>query len=195
MARRRAGNHLPIERFIAYITRPDISHRVLGNSYVFGVERDGIFIPTHFSPATEREGYKLIKELAKDKTAFFVTLDLIPMLKKAGFTILPKEIKTTFRDEEVIKKAAVSKKRLIPTLLKWLISYERGDGDILLTSEEFDYWAHYGAVHKEISEDSELYNHCVEVSAKYGETYYNEYVDNDWEDVDDEDFPVEDIQN
>ena len=117
MKRRRPEGVLPLYPWLRYTMCSQVEGYTLGSSFVFGARRNGIFIPTHFAPKTDREGYLLVKALKGEKVAFFVTPDLGKMLKKLGYKKLPCQVKATFRGETVKKEIYVSSWKVVPTIL------------------------------------------------------------------------------
>jgi hypothetical protein len=92
MSRRRPDYALEYERFGYYIINYAGMYKY-NNSYIFGQYLNGFFVPTHFAPSGLKEGAKMINDLQKyDNIIFVVTEDLIPMLQKAGYKIIPKRL-------------------------------------------------------------------------------------------------------
>ena len=105
---RRGREALEEERFIYYASNHAYCVRE-GDSYMFGGERRGMFIPSHFCPSGLKGGYRLLKELLGYwNVCFFVTEDLVPMLSKAGYWVTPIKFKSEFRNEVTEKRVCLS---------------------------------------------------------------------------------------
>jgi len=127
MARRRKKSILPKDRFINYVCQDFVVYKYRCRSLrsiptvIFGQERYGIFCPSHFCPNTMREGYRLIKDLRQEKVLFAVTEDLSPMLRKAGYIVLPFKIPMMFRGQTVWKKVAISRWEVLKPAIQILL--------------------------------------------------------------------------
>lgn len=136
MKRRRPGMTLCFNSFGTHITKYCQFIRK-GDSYAFGQYLFGMFIPTHFAPYSLRDGMKLIKAMKHMSVCFIVTEDLIPMLRKSRYIIVPIRFKTEFRGELVIKQIAISSLRLLPSLVCLLAVYlNKGEFGITYTNPE-----------------------------------------------------------
>jgi hypothetical protein len=111
MGKRRTGSELGYDSFSNYISSPDVI--CFGDDqdgYVFGqqgkFENVALFKPSHFSPNSQRAGYRLLNELNKQDeflVLFAITSDLKSMLKSIGFYDLNIEFPMIFRDQFVQK--------------------------------------------------------------------------------------------
>lgn len=107
MTKRRPESVLEFERFRNYVLQSTVYIISSGNNAIVGQMNNGVFCPSHFSPAGLKGGIDLIKELRKENVIFAVTSDLGAMLKKLGYKFVF-TTKTCFRGEEVEKEIFVS---------------------------------------------------------------------------------------
>ena len=107
MAKRRPESVLEFERFQNYVLQSTTYIVSSGNNAIVGQMNNGVFCPSHFSPAGLKGGIDLIKELRKENVIFAVTPDLGAMLKKLGYKFVF-TTKACFRDEEVEKEIYAS---------------------------------------------------------------------------------------
>jgi len=85
---------------------------IVGDSLVHGFFRSGLFVVSHFAPATMREGVKLVAKLKTyDNVVFAVTEYLSKMLDKLGYNFVT-EMPQEFAGEIVTKKVYTS---FVPT--------------------------------------------------------------------------------
>lgn len=123
MNRRRSGSALDFDRFLNYLENEDVRSFRIGNSYVLGKVIDGIFFPSHFAPESLKEGVKLLKLLAKEKTALLITDDLVDMAMRCGFKFVQENIPTFFRDEIHSKTLLISSYSFVNQLHKIFKNY------------------------------------------------------------------------
>ena len=107
MAKRRPESVLEFERFQNYVLQSTTYIVSSGNNAIVGQMNNGVFCPSHFSPAGLKGGIDLIKELRKENVIFAVTPDLGAMLKKLGYKFVF-TTKACFRGEEVEKEIFAS---------------------------------------------------------------------------------------
>ena len=107
MAKRRPESVLEFERFQNYVLQSTTYIVSSGNNAIVGQMNNGVFCPSHFSPAGRKGGIDLIKELRKENVIFAVTPDLGAMLKKLGYKFVF-TTKACFRGEEVEKEIFAS---------------------------------------------------------------------------------------
>lgn len=105
MTRRRSYT-LEKGRFIAHVTGEDVvCFGNLKDGLLFGFEREGAFVVSHYAPRTQRGGVRLIKRAQKELSlAFFIPDDLGVMLEKMGFYTLAQTFPTVFGEEVMVKK-------------------------------------------------------------------------------------------
>ena len=116
MERRRQGSALEYQQFYDYILREDVECFRWGYSYVFGGYREGIFFPSHFAPASLKEGMLIMQALQKERVALLVPDDLATQAEKLGFIRIQTKIPCQFRGELILKNLLVSNRKLIPEL-------------------------------------------------------------------------------
>ena len=107
MAKRRPESVLEFERFQNYVLQSTTYIVSSGNNAIVGQMNNGVFCPSHFSPAGLKGGIDLIKELRKENVISAVTPDLGAMLKKLGYKFVF-TTKACFRGEEVEKEIFAS---------------------------------------------------------------------------------------
>ena len=107
MAKRRPESVLEFERFQNYVLQSTTYIVSSGNNAIVGQMNNGVFCPSHFSPAGLKGGIDLIKELRKENVIFAVTPDLGAMLKKLGYKFVF-TTKACSRGEEVEKEIFTS---------------------------------------------------------------------------------------
>ena len=107
MSKRRPESVLEFERFQNYVLQSTVYIVSSGNNAIVGQMNNGVFCPSHFSPAGLKGGIDLIKELRKENVIFAVTPDLGAMLKKLGYKFVF-TTKACFRGEEVEKEIFAS---------------------------------------------------------------------------------------
>jgi len=81
------------------------------NSVILYQIIEGYKIPSHFAPASLREGVEMIKKSLNRKYIFFITKDMENMLQKIGYKSMPFSISCFFRDKIVSKKMMVGSYR------------------------------------------------------------------------------------
>jgi len=103
MDKRRAGSTLGQNSFGHHCRRSE--GFIFGDSCVFGETRNGYFVPSHFCPASKREGVEMLKALRAhgQKVAFAVTSDMVSMLEKLGYKNMNQTVAAYFRGEMVEK--------------------------------------------------------------------------------------------
>lgn len=90
MARRRPDSVLEYGRFISYLRRPGTVIIGRAGSFIIGQVEAGVFRPTHFAPLGPKSAVELLKGLPKRRrVAWAVTPDLVPMLVKLGYKVVP----------------------------------------------------------------------------------------------------------
>jgi tRNA nucleotidyltransferase/poly(A) polymerase len=119
MNKRRPDSHLYLCNFYNYITQVASVFRYK-DSYIIGTFDNGFFKPSHFSPATLREGLESIEELCKyNNIIFTVTSDLTNMLKKMGaYTDASFSFPMIFRNQIVLKNIVTTNKKVLEVVLK-----------------------------------------------------------------------------
>ena len=117
MDRRRPGSALDVDSFWYYTRREDVYVYQTGLSYVIGQFVGGIFKPSHFAPASIREGVRLFEELLSyDNVVLAVTSDLGSMLSRLGY-VGHLQVPMYFREQLVIKEVYATSEELFELLL------------------------------------------------------------------------------
>lgn len=124
MDRRRPNMGLDWGSFLNHVTTPKYCQHVrFGKSCIYGQYNQELkaFIPSHFAPATQREGYRIVKTLmGYDDVVFCVTGDMGPMLQKAGYIKVPITFETEFRGDSVEKEVYVTSKTTVLKALAYV---------------------------------------------------------------------------
>jgi hypothetical protein len=127
---RRDRESLEEDRFINHFLEtsfdPTFAFGSKEKGFLLGYQKYGVFIPTHFAPATLRGGYDLMKNLGQSKdvpACVSITDDLAQTLSKMpSWTIHDLSFLSSFRGENVEKKIAFnshpSTKQLLLGLLE-----------------------------------------------------------------------------
>lgn len=90
MARRRPDSVLEYGRFVSYLRRPGTVVIGRAGSFIIGQVEDGVFRPTHFAPLGPKSAVELLRGLPRRRrVAWAVTPDLVPMLAKLGYKVVP----------------------------------------------------------------------------------------------------------
>jgi hypothetical protein len=90
MATRRPDSVLEYGRFIAYLRRPGTVIIGRAGSFIVGQVDSGVFVPSHFAPLGPKSAVELLRGLPRRRhVAWAVTTDLVPMLVRLGYRVVP----------------------------------------------------------------------------------------------------------
>jgi hypothetical protein len=90
MATRRPDSVLEYGRFIAYLRRTGTVIIGRSGSFIIGQSESGVFVPTHFAPLGPKSAVELLRGLPRRRrVAWAVTPDLVPMLVRLGYKVIP----------------------------------------------------------------------------------------------------------
>lgn len=141
----------PLEegRFIAHFfeggsTDDTFSYGDLEKGFLFGFEKYGVFVPTHFAPKTIRSGYELIKNLGESINIPAV-MSIIPDLtdtisKMPSWHVMDLSFLSSFRDEITNKNIVYNDHPNVKNLMLGLVHeyLEESDSRVYEDDEDND---------------------------------------------------------
>lgn len=142
----------PLEegRFIAHFfeggsTDDTFSYGDLEKGFLFGFEKYGVFVPTHFAPKSIRSGYELIKNLGESITipaVMSITPDLTNTISKMpSWHVMDLSFLSSFRDEILNKNIVYNDHPNVKNLMLGLVSeyLKESDSRVYEGNEDDDF--------------------------------------------------------
>lgn len=128
---RRGREPLEEERFIAHFFRDGSRGETfyygdLEKGFLFGFEKYGVFVPTHFAPKTIRGGYELVKKLGESNSipaVMSITPDLTDTISKMpSWHVMDLSFLSSFRDEILNKNIVYNDHPNVKNLMLGLVN-------------------------------------------------------------------------
>lgn len=144
---RRGREPLEEGRFISHFFKggsidDTFSYGDLEKGFLFGFEKYGVFVPTHFAPKTIRGGYELIKNLGESNhipSVMSITPDLTDTISKMpSWHVMDLSFLQSFRDEILSKNIVYNDHPNVKNLMLGLVNEYLEESDSRVYEDDYE---------------------------------------------------------